>query len=361
MPALTKPKNTGAISVAACLVAIDKTRRDIQLFPSGRFDAPLGAMLGQGPWQLDADSAGRLIAAVSARKNDILIDYEHQSLTAAKNGHTAPAAGWINPGSLAWTDAGLYATAPDWKEKAAAMIDADEYRYLSPVFIYDETTGTPTNIISVALTNTPAIDGMAAVSLAALMAGTLTPEEPIMELSELMERLCYLLNLPLTITPQKMAGELDKLKTLLGAGDTKTGAASLVDVLAAKDAQIAALSTAAPDPAKYVPVETLLSLQQQHAQQAKADREQKVAALIAANPTIIIPAMESWAKQLGMSDYAQLEKYIQNTRPIAALTQTQTGGQAPAAPATQATDTDVTVMKCLGLTAEQFALVKAQE
>lgn len=352
------------IKIAACSIVIDKNAKSIQLFPAGEFSAPFGAMLGEGPWRLNQDSAEKLIAAVARRSNDILIDYEHQSLTANKEGHAAPAAGWINTTSLVWTDTGLYAQKPDWKAKAAAMIDADEYRYLSPVFTYDSVTGTPLNILSVALTNTPAIDGMAAVSLAALMAGTTTPEEPVMDLSELMERLCYLLNLPITTTPTDMLAELDKLKGMIG-GDA-TAAASLPDLLTGRETEIAALKSAIntlksaqPDPAKFVPIEAFLAVQAQHRQQSEDTLEQKVAALIAAHPDVIVPALESWATELGKQDIGKLEEYIGNAKPIAALTSTQTGGKAPTE-TTIPTGDDAAVMKALGLTAEQFAAGKRE-
>lgn len=231
--------------IAACVIPLQSNAEAIQLFPAGQFDAPLGAMKGQGPWKLDNDSAQKLIALVAARKNDILIDYEHQSLQAASNGKPSPAAGWVSPLALEWRENGLFAKNPKWNTAALSMIEADEYRYLSPVFTYDPQTGTPLNILSVALTNTPAIDGMMAVSLAALSQSFLPPLENPMELDDLMERLRYLLNLPLTTTPQEMVAQLDKLKTMI-APQNGMAATSLIDVLAAKDQQIAALTAKHP-------------------------------------------------------------------------------------------------------------------
>lgn len=344
-------------AIAACLIALDKASDRIQLFPAGEFTAPMGALMGKGPWRLTDSSARQLMTIVAQRTNDILIDYEHQSLSANQTGNPAPAAGWIKPGSLIWDDSGLYAQAPDWKDKAAAMIAADEYRYLSPVFTYDPKTGDVLNIISVALTNTPAIDGMAAVSLAAAIAGlSVIKEIPMNE--ELMERLCYLLNLPLTTTPQEMTAELDKLKAMLG-GDSATAAASLPQLLASKDAEIAALKSAAPDPAKYVPVEALLAIQKQQHAAAEDVQEQKVAALIAAHPDVIIPALVPWATELGKKDLAQLQEYIDKTKPIAALTATQTGGKPPQ-PAVAALSADqAKICKQLGVSEADFLAAQA--
>ncbi|MEE9356830.1 phage protease [Candidatus Vondammii sp. HM_W22] len=105
--------------------------------------------------------AARVIARAAARRNDLVIDYEHQTLKAADNGQLAPAAGWVKLGSLERHEGkGIFARLPDWINKAAAHIDTKEYRFISPVFSYSPKTGEVLDILHVALTNTPAIDGM---------------------------------------------------------------------------------------------------------------------------------------------------------------------------------------------------------
>jgi len=151
----------------------------IRVMPAGRFEAPRGAMRGAGPWTISATGAAKIIAANAARQVDILVDYEHQLLKSGENGKEVPAAGWINPRSLEWVEygaePGLYGSV-SWTAKAAAMIEADQYRYLSPVFPYDKQTGEPTDLLNVALTNFPAIDGpAAAAALAGKVPGTRAP------------------------------------------------------------------------------------------------------------------------------------------------------------------------------------------
>lgn len=350
MPSTTPRK---PLSVAACFIALapkSGASSDIQLFPSGVIKLPKGAMIGQGPWRLDESAAQAFIAA-SQQANDYLIDYEHQSLLAADNGQPVPAAGWINPASLVWRDDGLYAHNVRWNERAAALIASDEYRYLSPVFYYDD-SGTPTRLISVALTNLPAIDGMARVTLAAAKLNPLT-QETCMEPSELMQRLCRFLDLPATATPIEITAELDKLTTLLPTGDG-VAATSLPKLIADKDQQIAALRSQAPDPAKYVPIEALLAIQQQQVKTNETEKTEKVAALIAAHPAIIVPALQPWATQLGLQDFARLEQYIANASPIAALTATQTQGQAPPDAKATLSAEQIAVCTQLGLTQDQF-------
>lgn len=137
----------------------------VRLIPAGRFEAPRGALSGSGPWNMTAAAAASIIARNASRQTDILIDYEHQILAGRENGQPAPAAGWINPRTLVWIETGqepgLHG-AVIWTSRAGAMIAADEYRYLSPVFTYDPATGVPTDLLSVALTNTPGIDDVPA-------------------------------------------------------------------------------------------------------------------------------------------------------------------------------------------------------
>lgn len=151
----------------------------IRLIPAGRFEAPRGALAGAGPWFLTEAAAAQIIALNAVRQAEIAIDYEHQLLTCSTNGQAAPAAGWIDPRSLTWVNGGvepgLYG-AVKWTAKAASMIAADEYRYLSPVFNYNKQTGEPTDLLNVALTNFPAIDESVKAALSAgLIAGAMAP------------------------------------------------------------------------------------------------------------------------------------------------------------------------------------------
>lgn len=131
-----------------------------RLLPAGRFDAPRGAMQGEGPWYLDSTKADALIARARLRGADIPMDYEHQILLSAKNGQPAPASGWIAPSSLQWVsegaEPGVYGRV-SWTPRAAALIEAREYRYMSPVFSYG-TNGAVVDLLHVALTQTPAIE-----------------------------------------------------------------------------------------------------------------------------------------------------------------------------------------------------------
>ncbi|MEH5891141.1 phage protease, partial [Enterobacter roggenkampii] len=146
----------------------------IQLFPAGEFRARDGRPTECAAWLMTREIAERLIAAADARDTPYVLDYEHQTLRAAKNGLPAPAAAFFK--KLEWRDGeGLFAIDVEWTAAAAAMVEAKEYRFISPVFSYDK-TGQVMELLNAALTNTPAVDGMEEVLLAAasLMAAHLT-------------------------------------------------------------------------------------------------------------------------------------------------------------------------------------------
>lgn len=134
-----------------------------RILPAGMFRATDGRPATLPGWKVDAQIAAQLIAAIHAQANDLVIDYEHQSTQSPANGQPAPAAGWFK--RLEWREGdGLYVMDARWTERARAMIEAGEYRYLSPVFQFDGATGAVTRLHSLALTNTPALNGLVDLS-----------------------------------------------------------------------------------------------------------------------------------------------------------------------------------------------------
>lgn len=319
-----------------------------QLFPDGSFAARDGrpASLTGGKltaWRMDADIAAPVVALVAARETPLPVDYEHQLLLAQQNGKPAPASGWLS--AVAYVPGrGLFA-AVSWTAKAREHISADEYRYISPVFRFDQATGAVLEILSVALTNNPALDGMDAVALAALLPAHNTATATEESMDELLERLRWMLNLPITAGPDEIKAELDKLKAMLSGGDAAAASVDLLALLKGKDESITALTAqvAQPDPAKFAPIAALTALQQvnaalqaQLAQLASGAQASKVDGLVQAALADgrLTPALEGWARELGAKDEAALTAYLTAAAPVAALTGMQSaglpGGQPPA-------------------------------
>lgn len=140
-----------------------------QLLPVGPFKARDGRPfdVASGHWQLDGQIAAALIARAKALGQDILIDYDHQTLKTDQNGQPAPAAGWYNADEIEWREGQGLFIKPRWTERAAALVAAKEYRFLSAVFPYDA-QGRPLELRMTAITNDPGVVGMQA--LAALSA-----------------------------------------------------------------------------------------------------------------------------------------------------------------------------------------------
>lgn len=326
------------IQYAALTQPLNSSGNEIQLLPDGEFragDGRPGSMPGKATgWKIDAESAARLSAALAARRNPLVIDYEHQTLFAEQNGQPAPAAGWFRaveyrPGS------GLFATGVEWTARARAHIEAGEYKYISPVFSFDRDTGAVREMHMAALTNNPALDGMAAVAALSARLGderghapgrkATTPEEdhPMKALAKL-----------LGLADDATEADITAAVTALNAKVTEQTAALTANAaeLAQLKTETAALKTAAPDPAKYVPVAALTALQTDLAalkkQRQDDEVEQVIEAALAANT--LAPALVDWAKELGAKDIAALRAYLDKATPIAALTGLQTRGRVPA-------------------------------
>jgi phage I-like protein len=360
-----------APAVAVCTIELQQSGGAVQIFPAGEFGGARGSLRGQGPWRIDEQSAAALIVATQAYcgSQSLKIDYEHQTLLSAENGQPSPAAGWIDPAKLEWRDGqGLFATDVKWTDRAAAYLAADEYRYLSPVFSYDPSTKMPLRLGPPALTNTPALDMPPVVQAAATAALSTATPETVMDADDLMTSICYLLNLPLTSSKEEVLAQIDKMKEIIAKAPAEAAAAGLFGLLNAKDAEIAALKSAAssaavPDPAQFAPVAAMQALQAEVAALRAETVGRKVEELVCAalSDGRLVAAQEKWARDLGQTNLAKLQEYLGVTPNIAALSGTQTGGKPPVGGAAQQqTSDDVAVMKALGLTSEQFAAGKVE-
>ncbi|MEG0007960.1 MAG: phage protease [Aeromonas sp.] len=241
-----------------------------QLLPVGPFKARDGRPFDVpgGHWQLDKAIATTLINRVREQGQDILIDYDHQTLKTDQNGQPAPAAGWYNADEIEWREGQGLFIKPRWTDRAAALVAAREYRFLSAVFPYDA-QGRPLELRMTAITNDPGVVGMQA--LAALSAHPVQPGQPATlahvankenSMNELLKKLLAKLGIELTGDPtdeqlQKALTELDSLQA------SAKKAPELEAALSAEKASLAALKTQPGgqiDLAQYVPVATYNAL-----------------------------------------------------------------------------------------------------
>lgn len=306
-----------AVGIAACLYAA-AAAREVQLLPAGEFAARDGRPGPGQVWRLD-DAGGRALAArLNARKTPLVIDYEHQTINASDNGQPAPAAAWAS--QFEWRDGvGLFAVDVEWTARARQMIEAGEYRFISPVIAFDKATGEVRDVFNAALVNFPALEGMAEVAQRLSAHFAQPGEESSMTL---LAKLLAALGLPAETTEESALTALAKAKA--DADET----AKLRGEMAAAQAELSALKAkgSAPD---ATTVETMKALQKQvtdlQATLAARDLEDVIKAALAAGK--LVPAQEKWARELGGKDLAALKTYLETAPAVAALGGSQTRGR----------------------------------
>ena len=305
--------------------------------PPGRIQIlPPGGKVksAHGDFVFDDKAAQELVEKFNQRKNDLVIDYEHQTLTGAE----APAAGWIK--ALSYDPVqGLWADV-DWTPRGAEYVKNKEYRYLSPVLRVRKSDNRAIELHSAALTNDPAIDGMVPI---ANKAGNKNKEDDMNEfLKQLAKALgladdatedavlekCTALMKPVTVVAHK------DVLTLLGAADD----ASLDDV----KGKIMALK----NPAGFVKAEDYEALKKQ-----LADKETTDLVELALKDGKITPAQKEWAMEYARTAPESFKQFVAMTAKGAAVPAGELAGGKPEKPAAE-DDMELQVNKALGLSAE---------
>ena len=322
---------------------------DIQLTPVGRFRAhdgrPFDAPEG---WYVDAQIGTHLAELAAQSQNDFVIDYEHQTLHKERNGQPAPAAGWFK--HLEYREgSGLWAVGVKWTPQAEHAILNGQYRYISPVFSYEPQTGRLLAIKMAAITNSPGLDGMQ--DLASL---TLDQFNHLQQEDVPMKSLLVKLGLSDSATEEQAVAALTVIQ------DQAKKATEAESQVAALTKQL----NAEPDPAKFVPIDTVKALQGQlaslSAQVQTTSAEQAVEQAIKDGK--LIPAQKDWAMGLAKSNLAALNEYLNGVNPIAALAQQQApkGNQPEKTAALTAEQKQAA--KALGIPeAEYLAFMKAEQ
>jgi phage I-like protein len=269
---------------------------EIQVIPFGRHVTP---RYPDQPFLVDDQSEAEVLKNFAATRNDMVIDYEHQTL--ADPPVAAPAAGWIkklvNKGRE-----GIWAVV-EWTRRAQDMIANKEYRYVSPVFVRRKADGRVTMLLNVALTNQPNIDGMVPL----INKFDTHKEEPKMK------KLLVLLGLPETATEDEAILAINKIKA------DNTGVVANKAVLSA-----AGLSETAPESEI---VGTIMAMKQAHVQvstlqsentRLKTEAADRVAQELLVNSMRpddkgmikIVPAMKDWALDYARRDPEGFKVYV---------------------------------------------------
>lgn len=318
---------------------------------------PLGRVHSQkGDFNVDEESFELIRKQFKDRKLDIVIDYEHQTLSDVQ----APAGGWIK--ELYKGEDAIIAKV-EWTAKAAEYLKNKEYRYLSPVVLVRKRDQKATAIHSVALTNTPAIDGMFAL-VNSLDIEDISEGGNIMDLKELAKAL----GLPETATEEEIkkavedaAKAAERLKEMEekkpedkpGEGGKPQEVAEVVanstilSMLGLKEgaktedvaASIMALKTGTPDTQAE-----LLALKQR---MQERDADEEVQKALKAGK--ITAAQSGWAKSYALKDMDGFKGFVEKA-PVVVPPGKLELKDAPAAPGSD--EVDVAILKNMGVSME---------
>lgn len=301
---------------------------EIQVIPYGKIDTP------KGPFAVDDESVTAVINAFDTQKNQMVIDYEHQTLM----GTEAPAAGWIakliNKGKE-----GIWA-AVEWTDRAKQYLINKEYKYVSPVLLTRKSDNKVIRLINVALTNQPNIDGM--VPLVNKYDLKIKKEEPVMK--EILKRL----GLSETATEQDVIAAINKLAepvqivanksvlAALGLGETATEAEITGTIMAMKQSH-----------------SRVVDLAQQLADLKKNIGEKDANDLVtmAMKEGKITPAQKEWAEKYAKDDLEGFKVFVAKA-PVVVVMGKVVGEDKPAEGAID--EVQLAVNKQMGIDTETF-------
>ncbi len=348
------------LSVASALPAAEGNAVPewIMVFPAG----VSRGVDGRGPYRLSDP------ATVAARSltdgKPIVLDYNHQSVFACKNGGPSPAAAWID--KLEAREGALWGHVETWTEAGRTAVASKEYRFISPAFTHDPKTGDVLKLASVGLVNAP-------------------------NLAELPAIQSQLFDLPGESMNQK---ELDALAATLGlaAGSTLEQISAHCRDLTAKASQQPPVVTGAPgapnsgnggftagapgapnpgnggfaagvpDPKQFVPMSAFTELQQTVGALMQSDAKTKAATAVeeACRAGKVTPAMKDWAFAYASTDLAGFQAFAAAS-PVIVAGGALLPGTAPAGAAHAGQQDDKAVLAVcanLGITVEQYRKVQ---
>ncbi len=332
-------------------VEVSGVPSEIKILPLGRVHSQ------KGDFTVDDESVELIRKQFKDRKLDLVIDYEHQTLADVQ----APAGGWIK--DIYKGDDALIAKV-EWTPKATEYLKNKEYRYLSPVVMVRKRDQKATALHSVALTNTPAIDGMFPV------VNSLTIEDyseggTTMDLKEIAKAL----GLPETATEEEVKKAIEeagkaaqKIKEMEGKGEGSTGegADAPAEVVAnstilklleldenAKTEDVAASIMALKTGGDKATAATVLALKE------KIERkEAEEAVQLALKEGKITAAQTDWAREYALKDADGFKKFMDKA--VAVVPQGKMALKDAPAENTKMDDVDMAILKNCGISEEDM-------
>ncbi|MFV3367554.1 phage protease [Pseudomonas sp. NY15435] len=196
---MKKPTLQSSLATALCFELGTDVPEWVEVLPPG----PNVTGRDGRKWTYDAN---QVIAETVAHTQgaDLPFDYEHATELKAPKGEKAEASGWAREYRI--NERGALEARVEWTKEARNAIEARQYRYISPVFAYDDRTGHIYRFSSFGLVNKP---NLVTKALNSEQAPSLSqqPEESDMALAAILAAL----GLPETATEEEAVAAINKL------------------------------------------------------------------------------------------------------------------------------------------------------
>lgn len=331
--------------ILACANELTSNTPDmIQLLPYGHVKTKKGDFL------VDEAAENEMMQNFSNRKNDVVVDYEHQTLKDV----IAPAAGWIKKLENRGKD-GIWGEV-EWTGKAKDFIANKEYKYLSPVIFVNKTDKRVQLLHSAALTNDPAIDGMVPLANKLIANTNLDDNEEENNNMDELKQIAAALGLDENATLEQIMQAIKDLGGKCEKCDKNQDMSANKDILslldlptASKLEDVKGKIIQLKNPSGYVSVEEFNKLQ------AKiASRETDEVVLKALKEGKITPAQKEWAKTYALKDIEGFTNFVKNAPQVVPMSMmdfkdngNDTGSKVP-------DEAQMMVNKMLGVSEDSF-------
>ncbi len=309
---------------------------------------PVGTVNSEkGDFIVDLESYKEMKAEMQRRGIDIVIDYEHQTLKDVQ----APAGGWVK--DLIYTPEAIVAKV-EWTPKAKEYLKNKEYRYLSPVVLTRKSDSKAVVLHSLALTNTPAINGMFAI-VNSVDFNTINTKTGGKEMD--LQRIKELLGLPAETPEEDVMNALVKvLEKVKDAPDSKPEedkevvANSVILGLL----ELPADSKTEDVTTKIMALKAGVSRQNQEIQETMErlrQRDADDAVMMALKAGKITAAQKDWAKEYALKDRKGFDCFVEKAPTVVPVGKLNTT-EAPKAK--EKVEVDEFILKATGLSKEDL-------
>lgn len=326
---------------------------------------PFGHVVSQkGEFDVDGESLSAMKAQIAERGVDLVVDYEHQTLT----GDRAPAAGWVKE---LFAEDGHIKARVEWTHPAKQYLENKEYRYLSPVITVRKEDNKAMGLHSLALTNTPAIAGMAPI------VNSSTFEGGKINMNELIKKLAAALGLGEDAGEEQILEALSAcmeenkaLKEAAGGkksvedkklGDGKQaedGKQPPEEAIVANKAVCELLGLKAGAPAAEVAA-VIMSLKGdvngriKALEEQLADRDAEKTVELALKSGKITPAQKGWAKDYALKSPEGFKEFLEKSPQVVPMSEIA-GGEALVLKGKKPDESTMLICKQLGVSAEDL-------